>query len=159
MFRELISCREDFQICKFAFNTALREAKSIRDATAERMAAEQQHREQRRAELGELIADPERSPTVRRLAEGDLARLDEIPIKPTAAEIAAHEEQIEAAKAALHDLRMLQERTKELIRKASADLQQLRSEILGDQAIPLAPRWIESKIAAFEQLGGAANVG
>lgn len=158
IFDEVRACRNDFELCKQTVLNALAEAEAIEKATAERMGAEMKRREQRRSELVELIADTERSGTVRHLAEIELSKLDEQSIGPTVAEVAAHAEQIELAKTAQRDILELEQKMRALMVAAKNELQEIRTATLGDQIVYLFQRHIGSRVASFEKLGGAADV-
>lgn len=158
-FSKLQQLASDFAISMAAFDTARHDAEDMLKATGERLKMEHELATSRAAELEKTANDPTRSETVRRVAAGELVKLKSQAITTTPEESAAFSELLEQQRAALRDLKDLQEAAKVAAEAAAKRIQSIRAEIVGNQRPGLANRWIESQQAAFDRLsvGGVAN--
>lgn len=143
---------DDYLCCKTAFQNARSEAAAITEAVQSRLQSARERDAARRSELEAIAADPERSPTIRGLAEQEIEHITTTTYAPTDAERQAFEAAAGAARQAIGDAQQIQS----TIRAALADLDRavraIRAATLGDPDLELLPRWIESVERDFARL-------
>lgn len=108
----------DYAACKDAFQNARFEAVAIAEAAQSRLQSARERDAARRSELEAIAADPERSPTIRGLAERELELIAATAYAPSDTEREAFEVAAGAARQAIHDARQIQTS----LRAALADL-------------------------------------
>lgn len=91
-FDKLVQLKQDFDTTMLAYNTAWREAKDLLDGVKERLDLDRRTNEARATEYRKIVADKSRSVTVRRVAEAELAKMENLEYFATAEEIAAFKE-------------------------------------------------------------------
>lgn len=137
-----------------AFEKSNQAAAEIRKAVSERMEAEEKQVTARIAVLKAEQADSGRSETLRRVGALELEELRKRKINATAAETEAFMQEVENAEQALKDLKEIRNNLRSALDEAAAALHGIRTEVLGNQSIDLAPRWIRGEQDKFSRLCG-----
>ncbi len=143
---------DDYEACKAAFQSARSEAAAIAEAVQSRLQSARERDAARRSELEGIAADPERSPTIRGLAERELEHLAATVYAPAEAEQAAFEAATQTARQAISDARQIQTRLRAALADLDKIVKQIRAATLGDPDLELLPRWIESTERDFARI-------
>jgi len=145
---------DDYLCCKTAFQNARVEAATIAEAVQSRLQSARERDADRRSELEAIAADPERSPTIRGLAEKELEHLAATVYAPAEAEQAAFEAATQTARQAISDARQIQTSLRAALADLDKEIKAIRAATLGDPDLELLPRWIESVERDFARLEG-----
>lgn len=142
----------DYLACKDAFQNSRSEAATIAEAVQSRLQSARERDAARRSELEAIAKDPERSPTIRGLAERELELITAMTYEPSEAEQQAFESATVAARQAIHDAQQIQTSLRAALADLDKAVKQIRAATLGDPDLELLPRWIESVERDFARL-------
>lgn len=151
-FEKLEQLRDDHTIAWMAFKAVRHDADDLAAAVGARLRQEREQSAARVAELEQIVSDPSRSETVRRMAAAELAKIQERQFFATPEEVAAFSALVGEQESALRDIRQIQEDAKAAIAAATKRVAEIRDTILCDQNIDLAPRWIAGQKSEFAKL-------
>lgn len=152
IFEDFSRLCEDFAVCEAAFNVAHNNTKEILSSVKSRLDAERAQTAARIAELEACERDPEKSATVRRMIALELEQLRNRAVPaPTPEETAAFNQEANAAKDAIRDLRALKKQITGSIDAINAEIKRLRSETLGHDT-DLRDRWLDEIQKEFNHL-------
>lgn len=143
---------DDYLCCKTAFQNARVEAATIAEAVQSRLQSARERDAARRSDLEAIATDPERSPTIRRLAERELEHLAATVYAPSEVEQAAFEAATQTARQAISDARQIQTSLRAALADLDKAVKQIRAATLGDPDLELLPRWIESVERDFSRI-------
>lgn len=144
----------DYTACKAAFQSSRSEAAAIAETVQSRLQNARERDAARRSELEAIAADPERSPTIRGLAERELELIAATAYAPSDTEREAFEVAAGAARQAIHDARQIQTSLRAALADLDKEIKAIRAATLGDPDLELLPRWIESVERDFARLEG-----
>lgn len=143
---------DDYLCCKTAFQNARVEAATIAEAVQSRLQSARERDAARRSELEAIATDPERSPTIRGLAEKELEHIAATVYAPSEAERAAFEAAAQTARQAISDARQIQTSLRAALVDLDRAVKAIRAATLGDPDLELLPRWIESVERDFSRI-------
>lgn len=151
-FEKLIQLHEDFAIAWMAFKAARHDADDLVAAVGARLRQEREQSANRMAELERIMADSNRSESVRRMASVELAKIQERQFFATPEEVAAFSALVSEMEVALRDLKQIQTDVKAAFAAVAKRVAEIRGDILGDPNIDLAPRWVDGQKREFAKL-------
>lgn len=125
--------------------------KEIVKAVSERLENEREQTATLIYSATQKATDMSRPETIRKIAESELKNLEARTFSPTAEEIAAFDEVMREAQAALSDARKTRGELIDAIRDAKSELENIRKKSGGESA-ELAERWLDDAVKKFEKL-------
>lgn len=154
VFSDLQESAVDFKTALLAFQTARADASDLTAAVEARISAERARDAGRAAELRGIVADAERSATVKRVAQAELDELAARSYAPTNAEREAFDAAISEGEQALKDADALRHKMIDQLRKARAALDELDRETIHkpDGGLDLRRRWLDGEKEAFAMM-------
>lgn len=148
----LMQLKQDFDTTMMAYNVANREAKDLLDGVKERLGLERRTDEARATEYRKIVADKSRSVTVRRVAEAELAKMENLEYFATAEEVAAFKELTAEQDQAAEDLKTINDNILIAIQAAEKTIKEIREKTRGRNDLALLPRWTKGQKAEFNHL-------
>lgn len=148
----LVELKQDFDTTMLAYNVANREAKDLLDGVKERLELERRTNEARAAEHKKTVANTSRSATVRRVAEAELAKIEDLEYFATPEEIAAFKELAAEQDQAAEDLIKINDNILIAIQAAEKTIKEIREKTRGRNDLALLPRWTKGQKAEFNHL-------
>lgn len=151
-FDKLVQLKQDFDTTMLAYNAARREAQDLIDGVKERLELDRRTNEARAAELRKTVANTNRSATVRRVAEAELAKMEGLEYFATAAEIDAFKKLAAEQDQAAADIEKINADILVAIQGAEKTIKEIREKTRGRNDLDLLPRGTKSQKGAFNKL-------
>lgn len=148
----LMQLKQDFDTTMLAYNAARREANDLIDGVKERLDLERRTDEARATEYRKIVADKSRSVTVRRVAEAELAKMENLEYFATAEEIAAFKELAAEQDQAVADIKRINDDILIAIQASEKTIKEIREKTRGRNDLVLLPRGTKSQKGAFNEL-------
>lgn len=140
---------KDYNTAKTAFSICHKNTGDILEAVTSRIEADRAQVRERAVTLKAQISDGTRAATVRRMAELELAQIQERTFSATADETKLFENELSAAETAIDDMGTIRREIRTAVDAANAELTKIRTATVGDQDSGLQQRWIDSERASF----------
>lgn len=156
-FDRIAQLKEDYAITRGQLMGAHNSARDIVGAVRSRLEADREQTAARTTQLEAQAADPERSETVRRVAEMELTRLRSRTVAATAEETAAFEEQLAICETAKKDAVKIQQQMRTALSEVDKEIKAIRAAVLGDQQIGLSDTWADGCRRDFALLSEEAK--
>ena len=154
VFSRLQETAADYRTALLAFEVARGDAHDLTAAVEARISADRARDADRAAELRGIIADTERSATVKRVAQGELDELAAKSYATTNAEQTAFDAAISEGTQALKDAAVLRGRMIDELREAKTALEELGKETVykPDGGLDIRRRWLDGEKETFAMM-------
>lgn len=154
LFKVLSDRAEDFTLCWKAFSVLRSEWGEIRSAIDNRLEAEKQYIEDRVKTLEALKNSKTRTPTMRAMAEKEIAELREREPKPTEQEVNALADKVREIEAAIEDFKKSRTSLREAFFVADAELKRTKEATLnaGKYSEQQADNWLREMKLTVQSL-------
>lgn len=147
--KKLDNLAEDYRACWLGVRAAREDADEIMQSIKERIESGKQRDAVRIAELDAICSDPDRSDTVKRVAQMESKQLKAVHYEVTEEEKAAHEEALGQWRQAVYDAQQAKKELESTLEAVAVELKQIREKTVNCG--------IYNDRGEFEKIANAAN--